>query len=73
MGGILTDAAAQVLDRNDRAIPGLLAAGACTGGLEGFSRDGYSGGLSKSAVFGMVAGETTATLVRTRLLEPASP
>lgn len=64
MGGILTDAAAQVLDHNERPIPGLLAAGACTGGLEGFSRSGYSGGLSKSAVFGMIAGETAATLVR---------
>jgi succinate dehydrogenase/fumarate reductase flavoprotein subunit len=70
MGGILTDAAAQVLDRDERPIPGLLAAGACTGGLEGFSRDGYSGGLSKSSVFGMISGETAATLARTRLLEP---
>lgn len=69
MGGILTDAAAQVLDNNEMPIPGLLAAGACTGGLEGFSRNGYSGGLSKSAIFGMIAGETAATLARTRLLE----
>jgi len=64
MGGILTNGAAQVLDREEQPIPGLLAAGACTGGLEGFSRSGYSGGLSKSAVFGMIAGETAATVVR---------
>ncbi|MBP1848420.1 fumarate reductase flavoprotein subunit [Rhizobium petrolearium] len=69
MGGILTDAAAQVLDAEERPIPGLLAAGACTGGLEGFSRDGYSGGLSKSATFGMIAGETAATLARAALRE----
>ncbi|MGA0542438.1 FAD-dependent oxidoreductase [Neotabrizicola sp. VNH66] len=69
MGGILTDAAAQVLDHEERPIPGLLAAGACTGGLEGFSRSGYSGGLSKSAIFGMIAGETAATQVRAALSE----
>jgi fumarate reductase flavoprotein subunit len=71
MGGILTDAAARVLDENERPITGLLAAGACTGGLEGFSRNGYSGGLSKSATFGMIAGETAATLVRAALTETA--
>ncbi|MFC4624103.1 FAD-dependent oxidoreductase [Daeguia caeni] len=69
MGGILTNAAAQVLDQDDRPIPGLLAVGACTGGLEGFSRSGYSGGLSKSATFGMIAGETAATLARASLME----
>lgn len=69
MGGILTDAAAQVLDRDERPIPGLLAAGAGTGGLEGFSRSGYSGGLSKSATFGMIAGETAAVLARAALTE----
>lgn len=67
MGGILTDAAGQVLDASEAPIPGLLAAGACTGGLEGFGRDGYSGGLSKSATFGMIAGETAAALVRANL------
>lgn len=69
MGGILTDAVAQVLDANERPVPGLLAAGACTGGLEGFSRSGYSGGLSKSATFGMIAGETAAVLARAALTE----
>lgn len=69
MGGILTDAAAQVLDQSELPIPGLLAAGACTGGLEGFSRDGYSGGLSKSATFGMIAGETAAAQARAALRE----
>ena len=71
MGGILTNAAAEVLDRDERPIPGLLAAGACTGGLEGFRRNGYSGGLSKSATFGLIAGETAATLARAALTEAA--
>jgi len=66
MGGLLTDSNARVLDEAETPIPGLLAAGACTGGLEGFSRSGYSGGLSKSAIFGMIAGETAATIARSR-------
>lgn len=69
MGGILTDAAAQVLDHDENPIAGLLAAGACTGGLEGFETSGYSGGLSKSSVFGLIAGETAATVVRARMKE----
>lgn len=59
MGGIATDAQARVLNTQDQIIPGLYAAGACTGGLEGGGEAaGYSGGLSKSSVFGMLAGET---------------
>lgn len=58
MGGILTDAQARVLDAQEQPIAGLYAAGACTGGLEGGgAAAGYSGGLSKSSVFGMLAGE----------------
>lgn len=64
MGGILTDAAARVLNADERPIPGLLAAGATTGGLEGFSRDGYSGGLSKALAFGLIAGETASAEMR---------
>ena len=44
----------------DTPIAGLYAAGACTGGLEGGGNAGYSGGLTKSSVFGMVAGESIA-------------
>lgn len=58
MGGIATDAQARVLSQAGAPIPGLFAAGATTGGLEGGSRSGYSGGLSKSSVFGLIAGET---------------
>lgn len=59
MGGIATDAQGRVLNNNDQPIAGLYAAGACTGGLEGTGgAAGYSGGLSKSAVFGMLTGES---------------
>lgn len=58
MGGIATDAKARVLAQDGAPIAGLFAAGATTGGLEGGSRSGYSGGLSKSSVFGLIAGET---------------
>ena len=58
MGGIATDAQARVLSQDGRPIAGLFAAGATTGGLVGGSCSGYSGGLSKSSVFGLIAGET---------------
>lgn len=58
MGGIATDARARVLSTQGAPIPGLFAAGATTGGLEGGSRSGYSGGLSKSSVFGLITGDT---------------
>lgn len=58
MGGIATTPQGRVLNTDSEIIPGLFAAGACTGGLEGGGEAaGYSGGLSKSSVFGMLAGE----------------
>jgi fumarate reductase flavoprotein subunit len=57
LGGIATDADGQVIADSNKPIRGLFAAGACTGGLEGGSGVGYSGGLSKSSVFGLRAGE----------------
>jgi len=57
MGGIATDPDGRVLSNGNGPISGLFAAGACTGGLEGWNNAGYSGGLSKSSVFGMRAGE----------------
>lgn len=64
MGGIATDADGRVLNQADEPIAGLYAAGACTGGLEGGGEAaGYSGGLSKSSVFGMLAGEAISALI----------
>lgn len=65
MGGIATNARGRVIDASGDVIPGLYAVGACTGGLEGGGpRAGYSGGLSKSAVFGLLAGEDIASVLR---------
>ncbi|MES2538479.1 MAG: FAD-dependent oxidoreductase [Pseudomonadota bacterium] len=61
MGGIAIDGNMRVLDGQGSPIRGLFAAGATTGGLEGGGYAGYSGGLSKASVFGMLAGEAVAT------------
>ncbi len=60
MGGLAIDAGARVLDKGDRPIPGLFAAGGASGGLEGGPHAGYTGGLSKASVFGLLAGEGAA-------------
>ena len=60
MGGIAIDERARVLDTSGSPIPGLFAAGSCTGGLEGRGGAHYLGGLMKAAVFGLLAGEQAA-------------
>lgn len=64
MGGIATDSEGRALREDGAPIPGLFAAGCAAGGLEGGDFTGYTGGLSKSAVFGLRAGECTARLVK---------
>ena len=59
MGGIAVDQDGAVLDRNDKPIPGLFAAGATIGGLEGGPAIGYVGGLVK-ATLGLRAAEKIA-------------
>ena len=59
MGGIVVDGDARVLDKNDRAIPGLYAAGSTVGGLDGGPHAGYVGGLIKATI-GLRAAETIA-------------
>jgi tricarballylate dehydrogenase len=54
-GGVKIDADARVLDRADRPIPGLLAAGELVGGLFYSNYPGGSG-LANGAVFGRRAG-----------------
>jgi fumarate reductase flavoprotein subunit len=61
MGGIAVDGGGRVIDVSDRVIPGLYAAGSTTGGLEGGGPAGYTGGLSKALVLGLLAGESAAT------------
>ena len=53
MGGIAVDEVGRVLDQRNEAIPGLYAAGCCTGGLDGGPGAGYVGGLAKSAAMGI--------------------
>lgn len=65
MGGISTDAQGRARNSQNQTIPGLYAAGACTGGLEGGGEAaGYSGGLSKSSVFGLLTGEAIVAQLR---------
>jgi tricarballylate dehydrogenase len=54
-GGLAINESAQVLDREDRPIPGLYATGEITGG---FFYGNYPGGagLTRGAVFGRIAG-----------------
>ncbi len=54
-GGLLIDAGARVLDEHGVPIPGLLAAGADSGGV--FYR-AYAGGLANALVFGLQAVDT---------------
>jgi fumarate reductase flavoprotein subunit len=63
MGGIAIDGHARVLDDADVPIPGLYAAGAATGGLDGGPYSGYVGGLSKAATFGLRGAEHVGTFV----------
>jgi fumarate reductase flavoprotein subunit len=59
MGGIVVDGDGRVLDKNDRPIPGLYAAGSTVGGLDGGPHAGYVGGLVKATI-GLRVAETIA-------------
>jgi fumarate reductase flavoprotein subunit len=60
MGGIHIDGQARVLREDGSAVPGLYAAGATTGGLEGGPQAGYVGGLLKAGVMGLRAAQDIA-------------
>lgn len=59
-GGLTIDAHARVVREDGRPIPGLFAAGAVCGGIDGGPGAAYVGGLIIGAVFGMLAAETCA-------------
>ena len=62
-GGITVNPEAEVLDRSDRPIGGLYAAGADCGGI--YTR-GYTGGLCMGLAFGRIAGLNAANYIRNR-------
>jgi fumarate reductase flavoprotein subunit len=65
MGGIEIDAQACVIGRNGEPIPGLFAAGSCTGGVEGGPLGGYIGGYLKAVGLGLIAGQSIGEMIRT--------
>jgi fumarate reductase flavoprotein subunit len=64
MGGILINGRGEVLDVNERPIPGLYAAGDAIGGLMGGYHGGYAGGLMQAVVTGILAGENASAAAR---------
>ncbi|MDP9998417.1 FAD-dependent oxidoreductase [Pseudarthrobacter sulfonivorans] len=60
MGGIMVDPDGRVMGLDGGAIDGLYAAGSTTAGLEGGPASGYVGGLAKTLVLGLRAGEHAA-------------
>jgi fumarate reductase flavoprotein subunit len=64
MGGIAIDAEARVIGTDGAPMPGLFAAGSCTGGIEGGPLGGYVGGYLKAVSLGLIAGETIAATVK---------
>lgn len=64
MGGIAINDRAEVLDQSGKPMPGLYAAGACTGGLEGGPIAGYIGGLNKALTLGFIAARSVAMRMR---------
>jgi fumarate reductase flavoprotein subunit len=57
MGGIVINEHAQALRPDGSVFAGLYAVGTPVAGLEGGARAGYVGGISKSFVLGLLAGE----------------
>jgi fumarate reductase flavoprotein subunit len=60
--GLRIDRDARVLDRADRAIPGLFAAGEATGGMFGQCYAGGGASIANAVIFGRVAGQGAAAL-----------
>jgi fumarate reductase flavoprotein subunit len=60
MGGVAINSRCEVLNSEEKPIPGLYAAGDAIGGLMGGYRGGYTGGLMQAIVTGILAGESAA-------------
>ena len=59
MGGLATNAEAEVLSKSGDPLPGLYAAGEATGGVHGVNRMGANG-INDAVVFGRIAGRNAA-------------
>lgn len=59
-GGIAVDADCRVLDVSDQPMPGLYAAGICTGSFAEQAGLFYLGGVSQTLIFGRLAGQKAA-------------
>ena len=58
--GLRIDRDARVLDRGSDPIPGLFAAGECTGGVVGAQYVGSGNSYANITVFGRIAGAAAA-------------
>ncbi len=58
MGGVRIDGNARVVSESGAPIPGLFAAGAAVGGIEGGEWSFYMGGLCRALVLGLISGES---------------
>lgn len=58
--GLRIDSEARVIDDLGRPVPGLLAAGECTGGVVGETYVGSGNSITNAFVFGRIAGRTAA-------------
>lgn len=65
-GGLAVNGRGEVMDKEDRPIAGLYAAGSAVGGIEGGPRAGYVGGLIKSFGIGLIAADSIADTVGAR-------
>lgn len=63
MGGLKINSAAEVIDTDGVAIPGLFAAGEVTGGVHGSNRLGGNA-VADFTVFGLIAGESAAAYAK---------
>jgi fumarate reductase flavoprotein subunit len=64
--GLRIDTSAQVVDRRGRRVPGLYAAGECTGGVLGDVYVGSGNSMASCVVFGRTAGISAARAVLDR-------
>jgi len=71
MGGIATDGDGQVVDRDEKVVPGLFAGGELIGGIHGVNRLGGSS-LLDCVVYGRQSGKSAARYLLSNLLAGGS-